>query len=172
MSKWIKGIFLGVSILLAACGGNGSVAPNESLAPEAQANEVVFQALAQMDLPQEESVRKVEEQLELIRDPVTWNRTWTAYVGTHTPVPTVDFKTEMIILIQIGYRGTGGYEVNVTRIEEQEAKLVVYYTERQPGKNCHVTFAVTHPFQIIKLPEIGKEVTFIKTVQRRNCPRG
>ena len=117
---------------------------------------------------EKDKIAGTEERHEVIRDEATWNTFWESNANIDSPVPSVDFQEEMVIVVALGARTTAGYEVNITRIEEQEEMLGVYYDELIP-ELCGVLTAITYPSQIIKLQTNQKEASFIKNEQIIDC---
>ena len=109
-----------------------------------------------------------EERLEVIRDQAAWNEFWISHAGARSPAPIVDFQKKMVIVVLLT-RPTGGYAVNVTRIEKQPRKFIVYYDELIPGPRCGVTTILTQPYHIIKLRRTDNEPRFIKKEKIQEC---
>jgi hypothetical protein len=79
----------------------------------------------------------------------------------------IDFDKEMVVVVYMGQRNTGGYSTEITQIKEREDEIRVYYRETSPsfgGSNGDaVTQALTSPYHIIKLEKIDKGINFIQT---------
>lgn len=105
-----------------------------------------------------------EEKFETILNYDDWNNFWKLHAGGS--VPSIDFQKDMVIVVHLGTRNSGGYWVTVTKIESQTDKLVVYYDEVIPV--CYVTLMVTYPYHIIKLPRDEKQPSFVKN-EREKC---
>lgn len=93
---------------------------------------------------------------------------WVAFWGRHTrtqagppALPSVDFSREMIAALFMGERGTGGYEIEITRVERAGSGLAVHYRSRGPTPGAMLTQTLTQPFHLIKLPRDDGPVTFV-----------
>ncbi|MEN8149917.1 MAG: protease complex subunit PrcB family protein [Planctomycetota bacterium] len=84
--------------------------------------------------------------------------------------PPVDFTMEMVVLIDLGSRSTGGYTVGVSRAVENGTGLLVYWQETRPGANCAVTMAITNPFVFVAVSRRDGAVSFTGSTVTKNCP--
>jgi hypothetical protein len=84
--------------------------------------------------------------------------------------PKVDFATEMVVIIDLGVRPTGGYLVDIRKASAQGGGLRVEWVEKKPGANCVVTQATTMPFVIAAVSRRDGAVSFSGSVQTVNCP--
>lgn len=75
------------------------------------------------------------------------------------PAP-VDFDDEMILAVFQGEKPTGGYNIEIRKIVENENTIEVLVSETSPGSKCMVTDALTSPFHIIRIQKSDKEVLF------------
>ncbi|NOY12070.1 MAG: protease complex subunit PrcB family protein [Archaeoglobi archaeon] len=80
-----------------------------------------------------------------------------------------DFNTTMVIAVFMGERKTGGYEINIGKILEEDGKLVVYVDLYEPSDTCLVTSVITSPFQVVKLKKFDGRVEFVETVREIKC---
>ena len=90
----------------------------------------------------------------VIRD----QREWVALWGRHTrkqvdppSAPPVDFSREMVVGIFMGERGTGGYEIEITKVERAASRLHIYYRSKSPGSGAGLTQVLTQPYHLITL---------------------
>jgi hypothetical protein len=84
--------------------------------------------------------------------------------------PIVDFSTEIVVLIDLGGRPTGGYSVDVVRATATGQNLKIDWVETRPGANCVVTTALTRPFVFAAVSRRDGTVTFSGSVRTVNCP--
>jgi protease stability complex PrcB-like protein len=92
---------------------------------------------------------------------------WAAFWRRHTrsrvdppSAPPVDFSREMVVGIFMGERGTGGYEVEITKVERDESHLRVSYRATSPDPGAILIQALTQPYHVIKLPRDDRRVIF------------
>ena len=86
---------------------------------------------------------------------------WQAHISESMPAmpaPAVDFATSMVIAVFRGEKSSGGFGVQITRIEELDA-IVVHYELSDP--RGVVTMALTQPFDIVAIPVSDKPVRFV-----------
>lgn len=89
----------------------------------------------------------------VIDDNETWNILWTNIhnISIETPVlPYVNFSKEVVIAVFLGDLPTGGYSVDIKRIEVTTFGWIIHVDETHPGEGCGVTMAVTQPYHIVK----------------------
>jgi hypothetical protein len=114
----------------------------------------------------------------VIRDQTTYFSEWfkrhpAPAPGMGMPVqapPSVDFTTELVVLVDLGGRPTGGYSVTVTGAGESGNGLAVTWQETKPGTNCIVTQAITYPHVFAAVTRREGAVTFSGSVVTKNCP--
>jgi hypothetical protein len=94
---------------------------------------------------------------------------WIAFWGRHTraqvnppSAPPVDFSGEMIVGIFMGERATGGYEIEITKVERAESRLRIYYRTKNPDPGAMLTQALTQPYHLIKLSRDDGPLVFVR----------
>jgi len=93
---------------------------------------------------------------------------WVAFWGRHTRIrvptpapPPVDFSREMVVGIFLGEQSTGGYTIEITKVERVESELRVHYRSRSPDPGAMRSQALTQPHHLIKLSRVGGPVVFV-----------
>ncbi|OGG59274.1 hypothetical protein A2765_06690 [Candidatus Kaiserbacteria bacterium RIFCSPHIGHO2_01_FULL_56_24] len=81
-----------------------------------------------------------------------------AMLSTDEPTPTVDFNTQAVVVVFAGAKSTGGYGVEVAKIED-DTRRTVYVTVSTPGPGCITTEALTSPFQVVVVPAASLSYT-------------
>ncbi len=76
----------------------------------------------------------------------------------------------LYLLVTYGEKPTGGYEVEITEIKEEEGKLIVtaYFTE--PGEDDFVSQALTYPYDLAMLDDPGLPVKFVAAGAETEIP--
>jgi hypothetical protein len=100
----------------------------------------------------------------VVRSQNDWAALWSRHMGTQAappPPPSVDFSRDMVVALFLGERPTGGYAIEVTRIERTGAGLAIRYRTTRPDPAGMQTQALTQPFHLIKLPRVDGSVTFV-----------
>ena len=101
----------------------------------------------------------------VVRDPTEWSALWARHArvsGVPASPPPVSFAREMIVALFMGERATGGYTIEVVRVERGREGLVVRYRSRSPAPDAVVSQALTQPFHVIRLSRDAKPVTFVQ----------
>jgi len=102
----------------------------------------------------------------VIKDDGEWVGLWKRHTSNQfpgPPIPRVDFSSEMVVAVFAGERGSGGYQIQVDRINDLGNRLVVAVSESYPGSgpgsDSH-TMGMTHPFHIVRLARSSLPVVF------------
>jgi hypothetical protein len=106
----------------------------------------------------------------VVRDPNDWAALWSRHMRTQIappPPPTVDFSRDMVVALFMGERSTGGYAIEVTRIERIDSSLSVHYRITRPDPGAMQAQALTQPFHLVALPRTDDSVTFVAEGQSR-----
>jgi PrcB C-terminal len=107
-----------------------------------------------------------ERKFVVIKTANEWKELWSSHMSGSIPpkaLPSVDFQTEMIVAVFLGERMTGGYGVEITKIEESRQKRILTVTirETKPPADAMVTQALTQPVHIVKLKKVELAATFV-----------
>ena len=62
-----------------------------------------------------------------------------------------DIATSNFILLNMGEKNTGGYSIEVVKVEELPDKIVVTVRENKPNPGQNVTTAITNPYAVVKI---------------------
>lgn len=76
------------------------------------------------------------------------------------PLPEVDWSKEALVFINVGYRSTGGYSVQVDRIEKDAQEYTVYISGKSPKPTDMVTMVLTYPWVLVKFEKPSIPVVF------------
>ena len=118
-----------------------------------------------------------ERKLLVIKAEKEWEEFWRLHKKAFLPVqqiPPVDFKQEMVIAVLSGEKRTGGYGIEITRVEENLVKtqMEVYFLETHPSPKSMVTQALTQPHHIVKLKKVDIPVVFVPGSESGRNPGG
>lgn len=108
----------------------------------------------------------------VIRDNDSWRAAWTTlYIGMSPAVvpPSIDFSRSTVILVALGSRGSGGYDITVSRVARDGGVLYVQVTSTSPGDRCGVTLAITQPVDAVVVPHTVNRVVFVETSRVFQC---
>ena len=106
-----------------------------------------------------------ERRIEVISDQETLNALLSEYGEASI---SVDFNQGQVILIDMGPKSTGGYSIDVTSVEDRNDHVLANVAFINPGANCAVTLALTHPFSFVYV-ETTKELRTTSTTVSRQC---
>lgn len=108
----------------------------------------------------------------VIRDRDDWRETW-KLINTprfpRPPLPEIDFSREMLIVVAMGQRNTGGYDVIVDGVYEKDKKLEVDVKTTSPGRSCGLPGMATEPVDVVRVPKSDYPVVFRETDVTREC---
>lgn len=105
----------------------------------------------------------VDRSLLAIRTPEEWQQLWQRHSTTLAPppaMPVIDFSREMVIAVFLGSRRTGGFGIEILRVERKGEKLQVFYREVSPPVGAMVPQVLTQPYHMIQLPRVDGEIVF------------
>lgn len=108
----------------------------------------------------------------VIRDQVAWVNAWASLSPMGAPIaapPNVDFDREMIVLVALGERSTGGYSILVDSAGTNADGVTVWVGTSSPGAHCVTTQAFTQPVDIARISRIDAPVRFVSTSKVSDC---
>jgi len=104
---------------------------------------VAYQTVAYAQLP---------AQVQALVDSAKYNQTTRVIKGE---------GESQYVLLCLGTRNTGGYSIEISRVEEVGREIVVTYQERRPAPEDMVIQVITYPWQVLQvessLPIIVRE---------------
>lgn len=156
-----------LGLLLAGCAGDGATAVDHGLG---QRLAVVTPGTGGTVLAT--SFASIPAQDRVIRDSNAWQSLWTEAFRQQQPVPqtpAVDFSRDMVLLVAIGSRPSGGYAVSIDSVVQYQGGLVVEATERMPGRSCITTAVLTSPAVGIRVPIATGEIRFRRQQRAVEC---
>ena len=109
----------------------------------------------------------------VIRDASTWQAIWTQINRGSNPVsplPTIDFSREMVVVAALGTHSTGGYSILVDGASVVDSNgTAVAIRSVSPGPYCGVTEAFTEPVDIARMEMRVGPVTFVERSEVASC---
>jgi hypothetical protein len=89
-------------------------------------------------------IKNTEELVEL----------WKMMYGTDGPtLPAIDFGKHEVLAIFDGTHSSGGYDVRIASIEDEELTRRVTIVRVTPGDDCMTTTAITSPYLLVAAPK-------------------
>ena len=108
----------------------------------------------------------------VIRDREAWLKLWKQIASQQQPSPPppdIDFSREMLIVVAMGQRNTGGFGIIVDGVYKRDKKLEVVVKSTSPGNNCMTTQALTQPVDIVRVQKSDYSVVFREIDVRNDC---
>ena len=99
----------------------------------------------------------------VVKTPEEWKELWKKHTSIRkpqTPTPKVDFVKEMILAVFSGQKPTGGFAVEIVRVEKAKNELKVYFRETVPPPDAGVPEVFTQPYHIIEMEKSDLPVIF------------
>jgi hypothetical protein len=96
-----------------------------------------------------------EPRQEIIQDKAAWEKVWAKHAGEgRAPgsLPEVDFSKDMVILVTMGRKNTGGYGIQITQVEPVGNKLQISVKRTNPPPGAMTIQALTAPFHMVAVP--------------------
>jgi len=106
----------------------------------------------------------------VIKTQEQWVKLWKKHTSTRmpqTPTPKVDFTKQMILAIFGGQKPTGGFAVEIVKVEKGRDKIKVFFKETVPPPDALVSQVFTQLYHIIKVEKSDLPVTFEVKEDRR-----
>jgi hypothetical protein len=99
----------------------------------------------------------------VVRDSVLWRELWARinqpFLPT-PPLPTIDFRREMIVVAALGARPTAGYDVVIEGVAQDSTGIEVALRRQSPAPGCPVAAAMTQPLDLARIPASDHPVRF------------
>ena len=95
----------------------------------------------------------------IINNEADWSY-WNTTFG-YGEISAVNFSNESVIAVYQGMESTGGYKIEIMKINFEEDKILIYVKEISPPGGVPVSTAITGPYHIVKTKKIDRRVIFI-----------
>lgn len=96
------------------------------------------------------------------RSPEQWRAAYRpALLGAELEPRDFDWEKRMLIAVAIGSRPSGGYAVEIQRVQRKNSHWVVFAKETRPEAGSFQTAMITSPFDCIATPRFDGEVVFV-----------
>lgn len=112
----------------------------------------------------------IEPRQVVNKDEAGWRRLW----GEHQPpgqparpLPEIDFTKEMVILVAMGQRFSGGFTIEIEKVETSRGRLTIFVRPEAPPPGAMVTQALTAPFEIVAVPRSDSPPQFVESKEVR-----
>jgi protease stability complex PrcB-like protein len=104
----------------------------------------------------------------VIQDANAWAEFWSELgVGNR---PAVDFTRDVVIAVAAGERPSGGHEIAVSKVTQENGELTAEIVETVPGPNCLTTSALVQPVDVVVVQGVKpKNWSFVERREVRGC---
>jgi hypothetical protein len=106
-----------------------------------------------------------EARQEVIRDAAAWGQFWKQHspsAGSVEKIPAVDFAKEMVIAVTMGIKRTGGYTIEIVRVEPAGKSLKIFVKQTSPPPGSLSIQALTAPFHFVAVPRSDLKPEFVE----------
>jgi hypothetical protein len=95
---------------------------------------------------------------------------WTMHAGAGAALPTIDWASEIVLLVAVGEREEAGDVVEIRRIVPIGGSTRVEIVERVPGDFCSPAAKRIHPFHLVVAPAVPLPIEFaVPQLERVPC---
>jgi len=104
-----------------------------------------------------------EEKNQVITNNTVFEKVWKqAYANfmIKDEMPEVDFEKNIVLLVAMGEKTSGGHTIKITNATETSNNTIVNVLATSPGKGCMTTESITYPFQIVQIEKPKTHVDF------------
>jgi hypothetical protein len=101
---------------------------------------------------------------EVIKDQSAWDKLWAQHAQpvNEPEKPKVDFSKEMVILVAMGRKTTGGHSIEITSVKPDRDHLIITVKSSSPPPGAFATQALTAPFHIVAVPRSELKPKFVE----------
>jgi hypothetical protein len=104
----------------------------------------------------------------VIRDANAWAAFWSELGAGDRPE--VDFTQNVVVAVAAGQRRSGGYEIAVDRVNQNDGQLIIEVVETTPSPNCLTTGALTQPVDVVVVSVAApRGWSFLERKEIRGC---
>ncbi len=110
-----------------------------------------------------------DEMRLVVRDSAAWRHAWHSAVGA-SPLPVVDFTTDIAVLVAIHNMTSIRYSIAVDSARRTGPYTVVTFTIREPGLTCSSPDVFIRPIAAARFPRDGSQsVSFVERHIKSSC---
>jgi len=158
--------------LLGGCAVGETMLPNPAEGSAENHTPIAVTRLSSGPYPLTVSSGITDSTRVVIRDAEAWRQMWDRVWSQQTPapaLPAIDFTREMVVVVGLGTRSSGGYSIVVDGASVAGGTIEVVVQKTSPGASCVVTSALTEPVDIARLPRRSEPVRFVERHTVRAC---
>lgn len=159
INKQISKLFLLIlSVILISCTSTKKIATNSSITFKTidKNTNGGFQELTQEVYTNQTAFEKA------------WKLAWSNF-SDPTPAPSIDFNKDVVVLVALGMRNNGGYQLKINSVSEETNQIIVDYIETTPNPKCTYSQSIVFPYEFISFSKTSKKVVFKSSSKIREC---
>ena len=97
-----------------------------------------------------------------------WRKAWSNFSDS-VSLPQIDFTKNNVVLVALGMRNNGGYQLKLNSVIENNKEVIIDYTEFTPNQKCLYTQALVFPYEFISISKTSKKIEFRLSKQIGDC---
>jgi hypothetical protein len=105
-----------------------------------------------------------ERESKVLTTEKEWEEVWRrhcARASSSPEIPKVDFDKEMVVVATMGRKNTGGYKVEIEKVEKTDEKLRITVRYSSPPAGAMVIQTLTSPFHFAAIPRSDLKPEFV-----------
>ena len=99
----------------------------------------------------------------IVTNETQWAEVWKKHSAQEKPakpLPKVDFDKETVLFVALGQKTTGGYSVEISRVDEIVGKTAAFVKTLAPKPGGIQLQSLTAPFHIVAVPKVKGPLAF------------
>lgn len=128
------------------------------LTPATESVDIAFETIAKGQIGAEK-----ENKNYIVEDKDEWQKIWDKVYANTVPkplLPEIDFGASAVIAVFQGEKPSGGYDIEIIKMTENNLNTFVFVKEISPDENCGVITVITSPYHIIGFKKADKKIVF------------
>lgn len=113
-----------------------------------------------------------EARRSVITDEPGWTSLWATIYADVTPAPprpAVDLARQVVIVVALGQRPTGGYAIHIDSVRSGAGGREVFVTTTAPAPTCMTTQEFTQPVHVVAAPLAAGSTRFLESEKTEEC---
>jgi len=101
---------------------------------------------------------------EVVKDKADWEKTWAQHnrdKKVEGKAPEIDFTHEMLIVATLGQQRTGGYAIEIVKVEPVDKRLKIWIRRKAPLPGAMLIQTLTAPFHFVSVPKSDLRPEFV-----------
>jgi hypothetical protein len=95
---------------------------------------------------------------------------WVTLRGPDVAAPKVDFDKYEVLAVFDGSHSTGGYDVRVDDVMDEDAVRKVMITRVEPGETCTPPAGPSNPYVLVRVEKTTMPIERVEKVEMTRCP--